>query len=79
MKSDLYRGDCLDIMPTRPAACADLILADLPYGTTNSPWDSVIPLKPLWEQYRQLLKPNGAVVLTGCEPFTSLLITSNLD
>jgi site-specific DNA-methyltransferase (adenine-specific) len=74
----IYHGDCLDVQPTLQPG-VDLILADLPYGTTACAWDSVIPLLPLWEQYRRLIKPDGAVVLTGSQPFTTLLIASNLD
>ena len=54
---NLYLGDCLEIMPTLAAGGVDLILADLPYGTTANPWDSVISLPALWEQYRRLLRP----------------------
>lgn len=60
-----------------PAGSVDLVLADLPYGTTKARWDSIIPLGPLWDQYRRILKPRGAVVLTACQPFTSTLVTSN--
>jgi len=57
----------------------DMILCDLPYGTTACKWDTVIPFEPLWEQYKRIIKPNGAIVLFGTQPFTSLLITSNLN
>ena len=56
----------------------DLILCDLPYGTTQCKWDSVLPLDKLWEEYNRVIKPNGAIVLFGSQPFTSLLITSNI-
>lgn len=75
----LIQGDCLQIMPTLPATSVDMILADLPYGTTNCAWDSVIPLQPLWGEYRRLLRPDGVIVLTACQPFTSVLVLSNLD
>jgi len=74
----IYHGDCLDVMPALQPA-VDLILADLPYGTTACSWDSVISLASLWEQYRFLIKPSGAVTLTGSQPFTTTLIASNLD
>jgi site-specific DNA-methyltransferase (adenine-specific) len=74
---ELYHGDCLEVMPTLPASSVSLVLADLPYGVTACAWDSVIPLAPLWEQYKRLLKPRGAVVLTATQPFTSALVMSN--
>lgn len=73
----LYLGDCLEIMPTLPAASVDLILCDLPYGTTQCPWDAVIPFAPLWAQYWRIAKPSAAVVLTASQPFTSALVMSN--
>ena len=76
MDYELHRGDCLDIMPTL-AGPVDMILADLPYGTTACAWDSVIPFEPLWAQYKRLIKPRGAVVLFGSQPFTSALVMSN--
>lgn len=75
----LHLGDCLDGMAKLPAASVDLILADLPYGTTQNKWDSVIPLDALWTQYWRIAKPNAAVVLTASQPFTTALIGSNLD
>ena len=77
MSVELLQGDCLELMPTLPDGCADMILCDLPYGTTACKWDSVIPFAPLWEQYRRLIKPNGAIVLTASQPFTSALVMSN--
>lgn len=74
----LYRGDCLDIMPALPDASVNLILCDLPYGTTQCRWDTPIPLEPLWEQYRRLLAPGGCVVLFGAMPFTAHLVMSNI-
>jgi site-specific DNA-methyltransferase (adenine-specific) len=75
----LICGDCRDVLPTLAEGSIDLVLADLPYGTTACAWDSVIPFAPLWENYKRLLKPGGAVVLTGSQPFTSTLILSNLQ
>ena len=73
----LYQGDCLEVMPQLEARSFDCILADLPYGLVNCKWDSVIPFEPLWEQYKRLIKPNGAIVLFGSQPFTTDLIMSN--
>lgn len=73
----LFCGDCLTVMPTLPDGCADMILCDLPYGTTACAWDSVIPFEPLWTQYKRLIKPKGAIVLFGSQPFTSALVMSN--
>jgi site-specific DNA-methyltransferase (adenine-specific) len=73
----LYEGDCLAIMPTLPAGSVDLILCDLPYGTTQNRWDSVIDLAALWAEYRRLLKPTGVVVLTAQGAFTARLTLSN--
>lgn len=74
----LYQGDCLDIMKQIPDKSIDMILCDLPYGTTACTWDIIIPFDKLWEQYRRIIKPNGAIALFGQEPFSSLLRTSNL-
>lgn len=79
MEMQLYNGDCLAIMPWLPDGCADMVLCDLPYGTTACKWDNVIPFEPLWEQYKRLIKPNGAIVLFGSEPFSSKLRMSNLE
>lgn len=75
----LYNGDCLEIMPIIPDGTIDLILCDLPYGTTQAKWDSVIPFGNLWDQYKRIIKPNGAIVLFGAEPFSSHLRLSNLS
>lgn len=77
MRPALYNGDCLDVMATLPSASVDLILCDLPYGTTACSWDAVIPFEPLWAQYRRIAKPNAAIVLTASQPFTSALVMSN--
>ena len=88
MQTTLMRGDCLARMQEIENGSVDLILADLPYGTTDRSgksgsrifkWDSVIPLEPLWEQYKRILKPRGTVVLTADQPFTSSLVLSNLE
>lgn len=75
----LIHGDCLEVMPNLPTGKFDMILCDLPYGTTACKWDTVIPFEPLWEQYKRLIKPNGAVVLTASQPFTSALVMSNVE
>ena len=75
----LKQGDCLTILPTLADQSVDLILCDLPYGTTKCKWDFVIPLDLLWAQYKRVLKPLGTVVLFADQPFTSLLVCSNLD
>lgn len=71
----LLRGDCLDLLPTLPDQSVDMILCDLPYGTTRNKWDSVIPFAPLWAQYLRVCK--GAIVLTASQPFTSAVVMSN--
>lgn len=73
----LHHGDCLEIMPTIEARSVDMVLCDLPYGTTACKWDSVIPFEPLWREYRRVCKPNAAIVLTANQPFTTALIASN--
>lgn len=71
------QGDCLEVMRQIPDKSVDMILCDLPYGTTACKWDSVIPFDPLWAEYERVIKPNGAIVLTAAQPFTSALIMSN--
>jgi len=75
----VIEGDCLKIMPTIPDKSIHLILCDLPYGTTQNKWDSVIPLKNLWKEYERILKPNGTVILTSQGLFTAKLIISKED
>jgi len=75
----LYQGDCLEIMPRIDDKSIDMILCDLPYGTTACSWDSVIPFEPLWRQYKRIIKDNGAIVLFGSQPFTSALVMSNIE
>lgn len=72
----LYQGDCLEIMKIIPDQSVDMVLCDLPYGTTACAWDSVIPFEPLWAEYRRVTKPNAAIVLTASQPFTSALVMS---
>ena len=74
----IYNEDCLEGMKRIPDGSVDMILCDLPYGTTACKWDTVIPFEPLWEQYKRVIKDNGAIVLTSDEPFTSQLINSNI-
>jgi len=74
----LMKGDCLERMKEIPSGSVDAIICDPPYGTTACKWDSIIPLEPMWEQLRRITKPNGAIVLHGSQPFTSVLISSNL-
>ena len=76
---ELWQGDCLELMKYIPDKSIDMILCDLPYGTTACKWDSVIPFESLWEQYNRVIKDNGAIVLFGSQPFTSLLIQSNIE
>ena len=73
----IKQGDCLELMQELPDKSVDMILCDLPYGTTACKWDSIIPLEPMWEQYERIIKDNGAIVLTASQPFTSKLIMSN--
>ena len=75
----LFNGDCLEIMKDIQDNSIDCIICDLPYGTTSCFWDVIIPFDKLWEQYHRILKSNGTVVLFSKEPFTSLLICSNIN
>lgn len=79
MSVKLYQGDCLEAMKQIPEHSVDMILCDLPYGTTSCSWDSVIPFEPLWELYEKVLAPNGSVVLFSSQPFTTALISSKMD
>jgi site-specific DNA-methyltransferase (adenine-specific) len=74
----LIKGDCLEAMPFIPDKSVDMILCDLPYGTTACKWDTIIPFETLWAQYKRIIKPNGAIVLTASQPFTSALVMSNV-
>ena len=77
-KIELFQGDCLEIMKNIPDKSIDMILCDLPYGTTKCKWDIVIPFEQLWEQYNRIIKKNSAILLFGQEPFSSELRLSNL-
>ena len=74
----LYNGDCLEIMKNLPDNSVDMILCDLPYGTTDCGWDSIIPYDELWAQYRRIIQPNGSILLFSAQPFTTKLIANNL-
>jgi len=74
----LMLGDCLERMKEIPDGSVDAIIADPPYGTTACKWDSIIPLEPMWEQLKRIIKPNGAIVMTASQPFTSVLGASNI-
>ncbi len=78
-KKEILLGDCLELMKDIPNGSIDMILCDLPYGTTACKWDCVLPLEQLWAEYKRLIKPNGVIVLTASQPFTSVLTCSNLD
>lgn len=78
MNTLLY-GDCLEVMKDIPDGSIDAIITDPPYGTTACKWDSVIPLDLMWSQLKRVIKPNGAIVLTASQPFTTVLISSNLE
>lgn len=73
----IYQRDCIEGMKLLPDKSVDMILCDLPYGTTACKWDTVIPFEPMWEQYERIIKDNGAIVLTASQPFSSALVMSN--
>lgn len=75
----LYKGDCLEILKNIPDGSVDLILTDPPYGTTACKWDVIIPFDHMWKELNRVIKPNGAIVLFGSEPFSSLLVASNIN
>lgn len=75
LQPNLMHGDCLDLMAQIPDGSVDMVLCDLPYGTTQNKWDSVIPFEPLWAHYKRICK--GSIVLTAAQPFTSALVMSN--
>ena len=77
--NEIHEGDCLTVMKEIPDKSVDMILCDLPYGTTACKWDTIIPFEPLWEQYERIIKDNGAIVLTAGQPFTTSLIASNIE
>ena len=74
----LMQGDCLELMKTIPDGSVDMVMTDPPYGTTACKWDTVIPFEPMWEHLKRVIKPNGAIVLTASQPFTSALVMSNV-
>jgi site-specific DNA-methyltransferase (adenine-specific) len=73
----LMQGDCLERMKEIESGSVDMVLADVPYGTTQNKWDAIIPLEPMWEQLKRIIKPNGAIVMTASQPFTTTIISSN--
>jgi len=77
MTIKLWHGDCLELMKQIPNGSIDAVITDPPYGTTACKWDSVIPFEPMWAELKRIIKPNGAIVLFGNQPFTSSLIMSN--
>ena len=79
MTVTLKQGDCLELMKNISDGSIDMILCDLPYGTTKCKWDSIIPFDKLWAQYKRVLKSSGVAILTGVEPFSSALIMSNAE
>ncbi len=79
MRNKVILGDCLEVMKEIEDKSIDMILCDLPYGTTSCSWDIIIPFEPLWEQYKRIIKDNGAIVLTASQPFTSALVMSNVE
>ena len=75
---ELYLGDCLERMKEIPDGSVDFVLADPPYQTTSCAWDSIIPLDQMWAELKRVIKPNGAIVMTAAQPFTTTLISSNM-
>jgi len=73
MKNTVHHGDCLEVMKLIPDGSIDMIMCDLPYGTTQNKWDTIIPFEPLWKQYNRVIKSNGAIVLTAQTPFDKVL------
>lgn len=73
----LHLGDCLEVMRELPSASVDMVLADLPYGTTQCAWDVIIPFEPLWREYLRIAKPEAAIVLCAAQPFSSMVVASN--
>lgn len=74
----LMQGDCLERMKEIPSGSVDMVLTDPPYGTTACKWDSIIPLEPMWDELKRIIKPNGTIVMTASQPFTTTLIASNM-
>jgi len=78
-RNSIIFGDCLEVMKNIEDHSIDMVLCDLPYGTTACKWDTIIPFDLLWIQYNRIVKPNGAIVLTASQPFTTILIASNIQ
>jgi site-specific DNA-methyltransferase (adenine-specific) len=78
-ETTLYHGDCLVEMDKIPDCSVDMVMADPPYGTTACKWDSIIPLDAMWKQLKRVIKPRGAIVMTATQPFTSVLVMSNIE
>jgi site-specific DNA-methyltransferase (adenine-specific) len=78
-KKEILLGDCLELMNDIPNGSIDMILCDLPYGTTGCKWDAIIPFDKLWEQYERVIKENGAIILTASQPFSSALVMSKVE
>ena len=78
MNYTLWNDECLSAMKRIPDGSVDMVMCDLPYGTTQNKWDSVIDLPSLWAAYKRVCKPSAAIVLTAAQPFTSVLVCSNL-
>jgi hypothetical protein len=76
---NLMKGDCLEMMKLIPEGAVDMVLCDLPYGTTACAWDAVIPFDQLWPEYKRIVRADGAIVLTAAQPFTTVLAASNLS
>lgn len=79
LENRIFLEDFLQGVKKVPDACIDMILCDLPYGTTKCKWDTIIPLDEMWQEFRRITKPQSAIVLTSAQPFTSILINSNID
>lgn len=77
--NSIVNSDCIEAMKFIKDESIDMILCDLPYGTTKNKWDSIIPFDSLWEAYKRIIKPNGIIALTASQPFTSMLVMSNID
>jgi len=77
--NEIRQGDCLELMKLIADKSVDMILCDLPYGTTACKWDTIIPFESLWQDYKRIIKDNGAIVLTALQPFTSALVVSNIE
>lgn len=78
MINEIWHGDCLDLMKNIPDKSIDMILCDLPYGTTACKWDTIIPFDKLWDQYERIVKETSVICLTASQPFASSLIMSNI-